>query len=151
MCLHRFINRLPVSSHTYTQRAGEREREREGRRGREKKNRLFCAAAEWEQKTNGGSYIRERQNERDRDGKRKEGQQERPTATGETLSDGEAVRKQVRLKVLKNELLQGGKQKERERGRGTSKREKRRKIERLKGKEREIKDREQSCWSESRA
>lgn len=65
----RFINRLPVSSHTYTH--SERERDSGG----EKK--LFCAAAEWEQKTNGGSYIRERQNERDRDRKRKEGQEER--------------------------------------------------------------------------
>lgn len=48
--------------------ASRRERQA-GRQGGEKQ---FCAAAEWEQKTNGGSYIRERQNERDR--KRKEGQ-----------------------------------------------------------------------------
>ena len=96
---HRFINGLPVSSYTYTHIVSGREI------GREEKNRLFCAAAEWEQKTNGGSYIRERQNERDRDRKRKEGQQERQSAKGEALSDGEMAGKRHGVKEW--EVLQG--------------------------------------------
>lgn len=66
--------------------------------GREK-NRAFCAATEWEQKTNGGSYIREWQAERDGDRRRKRGQQERRAAKGATLCDREVGRKQAGLKV----------------------------------------------------
>lgn len=86
----RFINRLPGSSHTYTHS--------ERKTGREK-NRAFCAATEWEQKTNGGSYIREWQAERDGDRRRKRGQQERRAAKGATLCDREVGRKQAGLKV----------------------------------------------------
>ena len=45
--LHRFINKLHVSSLTYAHIE------------RQRVKRQCCAAAEWEQKRNGGSYIRE--------------------------------------------------------------------------------------------
>ena len=53
-----------------------------GREAGAKERNCCCAAAEWEQKTNGGSYIRERQNERD--GERRE----KGAAEGEIVGDG---------------------------------------------------------------
>lgn len=64
--------------------ASRRERQA-GRQGGEKQ---FCAAAEWEQKTNGGSYIRERQNER-------------RAAKGETLGDGEVEKNTSEIEGVK--------------------------------------------------
>lgn len=94
MYIHRFISRLPVNSRTYAH-------SKQGRETARKKNRLFCAAVVWEQKTNGGSYIREKQNERERGRKRTEGQQERRETKGKTLGDGE---------VEKNSETEGAKE-----------------------------------------